>query len=94
MANCPLLTPPILPIFALSASEQNLLELSYSPPPTVPKTLHIVPCLPHQLQAAHDLHCGAFWVPTDGHNLRKHSHSEKGRSPALSQAVSGPRDTF
>ena len=71
VANCPLLTPPILPIFALSASEQNLLELSYPPPPIVPKTLHIVPCPPHQLQAAHDLHCGAFWVPTDGHNHHK-----------------------
>ena len=43
VANCPLLTPPILPIFALSASEQNLLELSYPPLPTVPKTLHMSP---------------------------------------------------
>lgn len=79
--NHPLLTPHILHIFANSVLVNITYLNSLAPqPPTVTKTLHIVPSPPHQLQEAHDpalrlaatqMYCGTFWVPTGGHSHHK-----------------------
>lgn len=90
MANCPLLTPQYC-LFALSASEQNLLELSYSPPQQCLKTLH-VSHLPHLAKQLMTCTVGLSGCPQMATTFA--SIPISGRSPALSQAVSGPRDTF